>query len=62
MSKELRIPHDAIKNSQTITPEMERRFKEAGLDLHLNDVEFLEDDFRKKERILKIKNTRYHFL
>jgi len=62
MSKEIRIPHEAIQNSQTITPEMERRFKEVGLDLHLHDVEGLEDDFQKKQRVLKIKNTRYHFL
>ena len=62
MAKELRIPHEAIANSQTITAEMEQRFQEVGLDLHRHEVESLEDDFRKKERILRVKTTRYHFL
>ena len=59
MSREIRIPHDAIKNSQTLTPEMERIFKEQGLDLHRHEVEKLEDDFGTKERVLRVKNTKY---
>lgn len=59
MPRELRLKHDELGNSQTITGIMERKFKEAGLDLHLNDVLELEDDYRKKERVLKIKTTKY---
>ena len=59
MSREIRIPHDKIANSQTMTPEMERIFKEQGLDLHRHEVETLEDDFGTKERVLRVKNTRY---
>ena len=59
MSREIRIPHDTISNSQRITPEMERIFKEQGLDLHRHEVEKLEDDFGSKERVLRVKNTKY---
>jgi len=59
MSREIRIPHEAIANSQTLTPEMERIFKEQGLDLHRHEVEKLEDDFGTKERVLRVKNTKY---
>ena len=59
MSKELRIPHKQIANNKTITPKMERIFKEADLDMHRHEVEKLEDDFKKGERILKVKTTKY---
>ena len=58
MPKEIRIPHDQIANSQTITPAMERIFKERGLDLHRHEVEKLEDDFDSKERVLRVKNRK----
>ncbi len=59
MSREIRIPHGTIGNSQTITPKMERLFQEQGLDLHRHEVEKLEDDFETKERVLRVKNTKY---
>ena len=59
MSREFRVPHGTISNSQTLTEEMERRFKEQGLDLHRHEVEKLEDDFGTKERVLRVKNTKY---
>jgi hypothetical protein len=61
VSKEFRIQHQQISNSQTITPEMEKEFEKRGLDLHLHDVVSLEDDFTTKERVLKVKNTKYFF-
>jgi len=59
MPRELRLKHDELGTSQTITGIMEAKFKEAGLDLHLNDVLELTDDFDRKERILKVKTTKY---
>ena len=59
MAKEIRVPHGTIGNSQTITDEMERVFKAHDLDLHRHEVEKLEDDFKTKERVLKIKTTKY---
>lgn len=61
MSRELKIPHDRIKNSQTITQEMERIFEGQGLNLHVHEVEQMDDDYRKKERILRVKTTKYFF-
>jgi hypothetical protein len=59
MSREFRIPHGTISNSQTITPEMERVFKAQGLDLHRHEVEKLEDDYTTKERVVRVKTTKY---
>jgi hypothetical protein len=59
MPRELRLKHDELGNSQTITQIMEDRFRREGLDLHKNDVLELIDDFDTKERVLKVKTTRY---
>jgi hypothetical protein len=61
MAREVRIKHKEISNTQTITPVMESKFKEQGLDIHVNEVEKLEDDYKTGERVLRIKNTQYHF-
>ncbi|MCH7557722.1 MAG: hypothetical protein IIB56_09740 [Planctomycetes bacterium] len=61
MSKEILIDHDEIRDSQTITGVIERKFKERGLNIHMNDVERLYDDHDKKVRVLTIKNTKYFF-
>ena len=62
MSKELIIPHSEIKDNQTITGVMERKFKEQGLDLHVNEVEDMQDDHKKGIRRLRVKNTKYFFM
>lgn len=59
MPKELRVPHEASDTPQTYTAKMERVFKEHGLDLHRHEVEQLDDDFKLKQRVLKVKNTKY---
>ena len=60
--REFRVPHSDQDTPQNYTQKMERHFKEQGLDIHMNDVEFLEDDFKKGERILKVKNRKYFVL
>ena len=62
MSKEIRIPFNEINNSQTITENMDKRFKANDVDLHKNEVTDLQDDFKKQERILKIKNYKFFFI
>ena len=62
MSRTIRIPYDKIQDSQKITREMEARFKDEGLNLHVHEVEKMDDDEKTKERILEVKTTRYHFL
>ena len=59
MPKEIRIPFNEISNSQTITENMDKRFKVNDVDLHKNEVTDLQDDFKKQERILKIKNSKW---
>ena len=61
--KEIRIPHKDIQDSQTITKVNEEAFKKAGLDIHVNGVESLDDDHKKGERILRVhKVTKYFFM
>ena len=62
MSKELIIPHSEIKDTQAITGVMERKFKEQGLDLHVNEVEDMQDDHKRGVRKLRVKNTKYFFM
>lgn len=57
--KELRIPHDQISDSQTITKRNEEIFKEHGMSIHTHEVDGLEDDHKKGVRILKVRNVKY---
>lgn len=59
MAKEIIIPHKEISDPQKITQVMIKKFKEIDLDIHVNEVESLEDCHKTKTRILKIKNTKY---
>lgn len=59
MAKEIIIPHEEISNPQTITEVQEKKFKEAGLNMHLNEVDNIDEDFVKKVRRLKIRNVKY---
>ena len=62
MPREIRIPHHMIDKVNTITPHMEERFKDEGLDLHVHEVEKMHDDFKRGERVLQVKNRKYVFL
>lgn len=58
MSKvEIRIPHDKIRDSQTLTQVQRRAYKDAGVDMSMNDVVSLDDDFGRKERVIKVKGN-----
>lgn len=62
MAREILIPHEEISDPQKITQVMVRKFKEQGLNIHVHEVEELEDDFKKAVRKLKIKNTKYFIM
>lgn len=60
--REIRIPHKDIQDPSTITKVNTEAFKNAGLDIHVNGVEDLQDDHRRGERILRVhKTTKYFF-
>ena len=61
MSREIRIPHHKIKTGHDCTMETEARFQDEGLDLHVHEVERMDDDEKRGERILTVKNTKYFF-
>jgi intein-encoded DNA endonuclease-like protein len=56
---EIVIPFDKLNNSQTITPIMDRIFKERGLDMSRHEVVKLVDDPDKKVRVLTIRPKTY---
>ena len=62
MPKEIRIPFNEINNSQTITQKTDEIFKANDVNIHQHEVTDLQDDFKKKERILKIKNCKFFFI
>jgi len=57
--KEIRLKHEKISDPNTITEVTTKAFEKEGLNIHINEAESVEDDFRKGERILKIKNTKF---
>lgn len=57
--KELRIPHDELRNPETITQTNIRAFKEADLDIHQHEVDALIDDHSTQTRILKVRKVKY---
>jgi hypothetical protein len=60
--KEIRIKHEDIQDPSTITRVNAEAFKKAGLDIHVNGVESLDDDHKRGERILRVhKTTKYFF-
>ena len=57
--KEIRIDHDRLNDPNTVSQEMDRAYAEHGLRKSVNIAEKLEDDPVLKQRIVKIKNTKY---
>ena len=62
MAREIKIDHADIMDPQKITDVQEQRFKDEGLNTHVHEVESLTDDHKRKQRIIRVKNTRYFFL
>ena len=62
MPKEVRIPFEQISNSQTITQKTDEIFKANDVNIHQHEVTDLVDDFKRQERILKIKNMKFFFI
>ena len=62
-TKEIRIPHNKIRDTQTITDVQERAFKDAGLDMHRDELigEELIDDHSKGVRVLKVRGKVKYF-
>lgn len=61
MSRELRIQHEKLNDPHQTTVATERAFQGQDLNLHIHEVEQMDDDFKHGIRILKVKNTRYFF-
>lgn len=59
--KEIRIVHKDIQDPQTITEVTKTAFEQNGLDIHHHEVDSLEDDNKKGQRILNIKTPRIFF-
>lgn len=61
-TKEIRISHSRIQDSQTITQVQREEFKKRGLDMGVHEVKELSDDFQRKERVLTVKGpVKYYF-
>ncbi len=61
MPKEIRLKHKDIQDSQTITEITRNEFKKHDLNINVNEVENLQDDFKTGERILNIKTPTLTF-
>lgn len=56
--KELRVPHDRLRDPQTITGEQRRAFAERGLDFLRDEVVRHEDDHDRGERVYSVRARR----
>lgn len=58
MSKELRIPHRELRDSQTCSDRVEFEFVRAGLNAHRHEIDGMEDDFDRDERIIRVRTPK----
>lgn len=52
---EVRIPHEKILDSRTITKVNKQALRDKGLNIHRHEVVKLEDDNSRGERVLKVR-------
>lgn len=58
MAKELRIPHQELRNPQTCSTRIEEAFKRAGLNVHRDEIDSMEDDHDKGERVIQARTRK----
>lgn len=59
VSREFRIDHDKLSNPQTVSKVMDRAYQEQGLNKQVNIPLDVIDDPSKRQRIVRVKNTKY---
>lgn len=59
MAKTITIDHKEISNPQTIADVQARKFKEAGVNINVNEVQSLNDDHKRGRRVITVKNTKF---
>ena len=58
-NKEVRIPHSKIKDPHKITQVTTDAMKDAGCNIHQNEVADMYDDFKSGERVLSVQKKQY---
>lgn len=58
MAKELRIPHRELRNSSNCSTRIEEEFKRAGLDVHRDEIDSMEDDHDKGVRVIQARTRK----
>jgi hypothetical protein len=59
MAQEFRVAHDRISDPNKITRVMREEFTKRGLKTNVHIATKIEDDPSTRERVVKVKNTRY---
>ena len=59
MAKTITIDHKEISNPHTIADVQARKFKEAGVNINVNEVQSLNDDHKRGRRVITVKNTKF---
>lgn len=58
MAKELRIPHSELRNPSDCSTKMEEAFQRAGLNVHRDEIDGMEEDFDRDERIVRVRTRK----
>ena len=59
MPKEIRIDHDKLSDPNTVSKVMDKAYEEVGLRKSVNIPLDVIDDPSTRQRIVKIRNTKY---
>lgn len=60
--KALSIPHEDIQTGEAVTQRTDAEFRKHGLDIHVNEVDTVDDDFKTKTRHITVKTTKYFIM
>lgn len=58
MAKELRIRHSELRNPSNCSTKIEEAFQRAGLNVHRHEIDRMDDDFDRDERIIQVRTPK----
>lgn len=58
MAKEIRIPHHLLRDSRNCSSKIEEEFQKVGLNVHRHEIQEMEDDHDRGERVIRIHTPR----
>ena len=58
MGKELRIPYRELRDPSNCSTRIEEEFRRAGLNVHRDEINGMEDDHDREERVINVRTKK----